>query len=147
MLQVISAFTIFSGLIFNSRELDDTLTLADYLIKKESTIQLRKQRSAIALSRWFPMQFFVSPEVVIRNIYWRRPKSLTTTRRLSSPSSTLFMTRYCITGSLPLMAMMSALGGLSQTSEKWSISPLPLLLSTTSDRYFWSRSSPHLTST
>ena len=49
MLQVISALSIFSGLIFNSRQLDDTLTLADYLIKKESNIQLRKRRSAIAL--------------------------------------------------------------------------------------------------
>ena len=49
MLKVLSALIIFSGLIFNNRQLDDTLTLADYLIKKESTIQLRKQYSAIAL--------------------------------------------------------------------------------------------------
>ena len=49
MLQVISALTIFSGLIFNNRQLDNTLTLADYLIKKESTIQLHKQCSAMAL--------------------------------------------------------------------------------------------------
>jgi hypothetical protein len=49
MLKVISVSTIFLGLIFNNRQLDDTLMLADYLIKKESTIQLRKQYSAITL--------------------------------------------------------------------------------------------------
>ena len=44
-----SSYDIFSGLIFNNRQLNDTLMLTDYLIKKESMIQLRKQYSVIAL--------------------------------------------------------------------------------------------------
>lgn len=37
---LISALTTFSGLIFRNRQLDDTLMIADYLIEKESTVQL-----------------------------------------------------------------------------------------------------------
>lgn len=40
MLMLISALTTFSGLIFRNRQLDDTLMIADYLIEKESTVQL-----------------------------------------------------------------------------------------------------------
>ena len=141
-----TARTVLGQLGQYSDSSDSPRTARTMWVSVKYCIQLRKQRSAIPLPHWFPMQFFVSPVEAIRNIYWRRPKSLTTTRRLLSPRSTLFITRYWITGSLPLMAMMSALSGLSQTLEKRSILPLRLLLSTASDCYFWSKSSPHQTS-